>query len=161
MPGRWPSARCCSSRPAWVRGRPALLWDRLYDVVLFNAPYVFAAAVCWLRRRGASAPSAPPGGPSRSPSLLSAAGNVAAHLGGRADGDGPYPLLADVLLALAGYLPLYVTLVVLIRARVPRFHPSMWLDGVIGALGAVGGRASPSCSGRICTGADRPRRGCR
>ena len=33
-----------------------------------------------------------------------------------------------------------MTLVVLIRARVARFHPSMWLDGVIGALGTIGGR---------------------
>ena len=32
----------------------------------------------------------------------------------------------------------------LIRARVPRFHPSMWLDGVIGALGTTSlGRGLP------------------
>ena len=53
----------------------------------------------------------------------------------------PFPSVADAFY-LAYYLPLYVALVALIRARVPRFHPSMWLDGVIGALGAaaVGGR---------------------
>ena len=34
-------------------------------------------------------------------------------------------------------LILYVGLIGLIRARVPRFHPSMWLDGVIGALGTT------------------------
>ena len=51
-------------------------------------------------------------------------------------GNGPYPPAID-LLALVAYLLLYVAMVGLIRARVPRFHPSMWLDGVIGALGTT------------------------
>ena len=48
----------------------------------------------------------------------------------------PYPSVADVLLPGVYFLPLYVALVALLRARVPRFHASMWLDGLIGALGA-------------------------
>jgi diguanylate cyclase (GGDEF)-like protein len=47
----------------------------------------------------------------------------------------PFPSVAD-LFYLAYYLPLYVALVALIRTRVSRFHASMWLDGVVGALGA-------------------------
>src|SRR4029453_18999879 len=49
--------------------------------------------------------------------------------------DEPFPSVAD-LFYLAYYLPLYVALVALIRGRVSRFHASMWLDGVIGAVGA-------------------------
>ena len=49
--------------------------------------------------------------------------------------DEPFPSVADFFY-LGYYLPLYVTLVALIRARVPRFHASMWLDGIVGALGA-------------------------
>ena len=48
----------------------------------------------------------------------------------------PFLSVADVFY-LAYQLPLYVALDGLIRARVPRFHPSMWLDGVIGALGTT------------------------
>ena len=62
-------------------------------------------------------------------------------------GNGPYPSVAD-LFCLVSYLLLYVALVGLIRARVPRFHPSMWLDGVIGALGTTARRRSPSSSAR-------------
>ena len=40
-------------------------------------------------------------------------------------------------ISLAGYLTMYVPIFVLIRARVPRFHPSMWLDGLIGTLGTL------------------------
>ena len=40
-------------------------------------------------------------------------------------------------LSLVAYVLLYVTMVGLIRARVARFHPSMWLDGLIGALGTT------------------------
>jgi hypothetical protein len=32
-----------------VAARPAgLLWDRIYDVVLYDAPYLFAVVLCWL-----------------------------------------------------------------------------------------------------------------
>jgi diguanylate cyclase len=51
-------------------------------------------------------------------------------------GSQPDVSLADVFFV-AYYPLLYVALVGLVRSRVRRFHPNMWLDGVIGALGAA------------------------
>ncbi|MEA2405896.1 MAG: hypothetical protein QOE69_15 [Thermoleophilaceae bacterium] len=51
--------------------------------------------------------------------------------------DIPYPSPADALW-LAFYLTSYVALMALIRARVRSFQASMWLDGLIAALGAAG-----------------------
>jgi signal transduction histidine kinase len=48
----------------------------------------------------------------------------------------PYPSLADAFY-IGLYPGLYVGIVLLVRARVPRFHASLWLDGAIGALGAA------------------------
>jgi len=48
----------------------------------------------------------------------------------------PYPSAAD-LLFLAGYPALFAGIVLLVKARVPRFGSSMWLDGGIGALAAA------------------------
>lgn len=48
----------------------------------------------------------------------------------------PYPSVADAFY-IGLYPALYVGLVLLMRARVPRFHTSLWLDGAIGALGAA------------------------
>jgi diguanylate cyclase len=52
----------------------------------------------------------------------------------------PYPSIADGLY-LAFYPFVYVGVVMLVRARVRRFHASQWLDGLAAALvvGAVGG----------------------
>ena len=119
-----------------VDARPAGAgWDRIYDVGLFNLPYLFAAAACWQAARRVR--------PERTAwtaltvtLLLSVLANASRTLAAGVDGTDPYPVLIDAL-SLAGYLALYVTLVGLIRARVPRFHPSMWLDGLIGALGAT------------------------
>ncbi len=119
-----------------VGTRPAGLgWDRFYDVGLYNVPYVFAAAACWLAA-------------GRVPKerlawraltvalLLNAVGNASRTIATDVEGaDGV--LLASDLISVAGYLTLYVTLVGMLRARVPRFHPSMWLDGLIGALGSL------------------------
>jgi diguanylate cyclase (GGDEF)-like protein len=116
--------------------RPAGVgWDRIYDVVLYNSAYLPAAAVAWtasLRVRAERLAW-------RSLSValvLYAVANVLRTLAAGVGGNGPYPQAID-LLALIGYLLLYVAMVNLIRARVPRFHPSMWLDGVIGALGTT------------------------
>jgi diguanylate cyclase (GGDEF)-like protein len=118
-----------------VHRPPGLAWDRLYDVVLFNTPYVFAAAACWLAARRVRAERlawrALAGG-----LLLSGLANVLRTWAAGIEGTGAYPPAID-LLALLAYLLLYVTMVGLIRARVARFHPSMWLDGVIGALGTM------------------------
>jgi diguanylate cyclase (GGDEF)-like protein len=119
-----------------VGPRPAgLAWDRFYDVLLFSAPYVFAAGVCWLA--GARVPAERTGWRALAVAMLTCAlGNTMRTWNAEMDGTGEYPLLADAF-SLIGYLTLYVTLVALIRARVPRFHPSMWLDGIIGALGTM------------------------
>jgi diguanylate cyclase (GGDEF)-like protein len=48
----------------------------------------------------------------------------------------PFPSLYDWL-ALSFYPFAFAALVLLVRARVRRFHASMWLDGLIGGLGAA------------------------
>ncbi|HLM07136.1 MAG TPA: bifunctional diguanylate cyclase/phosphodiesterase [Blastococcus sp.] len=130
------SVACLLLYAGGVIHRPAGdTWDRFYDVVVFNVVYLPAVVVCWRAARRvrlertawrALAVSL----------LLNAGTNAARTLAAGTDGNGPYPPVLD-LLALVAYLLLYVTLVVLIRARVPRFHPSMWLDGLIGALGTT------------------------
>src|SRR4051794_14054041 len=45
----------------------------------------------------------------------------------------PYPSVADALW-IVFYPASYVGLVLLVRARVRRFHTSLWLDGLIGGL---------------------------
>jgi diguanylate cyclase (GGDEF)-like protein len=47
----------------------------------------------------------------------------------------PYPSWADAGLLLI-YPLAYVTLVGLLRSRMPHWHPSLWLDGLVVALGA-------------------------
>jgi diguanylate cyclase (GGDEF)-like protein len=119
-----------------VGPRPAGLgWDRLYDVVLYNLPYLPAAVACWLAGRRVRAERLAWRALAVA-LLLNVAGNSLRTLAVGPDGAGDFPLHAD-LLNLAGYLTLYVTLIGLLRARVPRFHPSMWLDGLIGALGTL------------------------
>ena len=115
--------------------RPAgEFWATAYDLVLYNAVCVGATWVCFAAAR-------------RSPTdrlawtalglsqLCNVAGNLIYTLLIAPMPDEPYPSLADVFY-LVYFLPLYVALVALIRSRVPRFHASMWLDGIIGALGA-------------------------
>ena len=53
----------------------------------------------------------------------------------------PSPSFAD-LGYLAVYPLAYVALVLLLRARVPRLHPSLWLDGVLGALAVAAAGAA-------------------
>jgi diguanylate cyclase (GGDEF)-like protein len=119
-----------------VGARPdGAAWDRTYDVVLYNLPYLAAAAACFAAARRV-----------RSERIAWAALGVSLTLGGIGnalrvlsaglEGNQPASLLSTVV-SLAGYLILYVHVIGLIRARVPRFHPSMWLDGVIGALGTL------------------------
>jgi diguanylate cyclase (GGDEF)-like protein len=119
-----------------IGARPAGAgWDRFYDVVLFNSAYVPAAIACWLAARRVR----PERTAWRALALaltINACANAARTLASGIDGNDPYPAVIDTC-ALVAYALLYLTLVGLIRARVPRFHPSMWLDGVIGALGAT------------------------
>ncbi len=50
--------------------------------------------------------------------------------------DPPYPSPADALY-LAFYPAVYVAIVLLMRPRIERFHPSLWLDGLVATLGAT------------------------
>ncbi|NYJ07606.1 putative bifunctional diguanylate cyclase/phosphodiesterase [Petropleomorpha daqingensis] len=119
-----------------IPARPAgAAWDRVYDVVLYNLPYLPAAAACWVAS-----------GRVRSERLawralavgllLNASGNALRTVFAGVTGAGPTPPFADLPNSI-GYVILYVTLIGMLRARVPRFHPSMWLDGLIGALGTL------------------------
>ena len=115
--------------------RPAgEVWTVVYDLVLYNAVYVGSALVCIAAVRRARADRAAWASLSAA-ILLGVIGNFVYSLAIAPMADEPFPSVAD-LFYLSYYLPLYVTLVALIRARVPRFHASMWLDGIIGALGA-------------------------
>jgi diguanylate cyclase (GGDEF)-like protein len=119
-----------------VGGRPAgAAWDRAYDVVLFNLPFLAAAGACFAA--GVRVRSERIAWWGLGVALtVSAVGNALRVLAAGVDGNGPSTPLAD-LVALAGYLCLYVTVIGMIRARVIQFHPSMWLDGLIGALGSL------------------------
>jgi diguanylate cyclase (GGDEF)-like protein len=114
---------------------PGLTWDRVYDIGLYNAAYVFAAAVCWMA--GTRVRTERTAWRALAVALvLCAIGNAIRTWATGMTGTGDVPPVADALNVL-GYLTLYVTLLALIRVRVPRFHPSMWLDGLIGALGTM------------------------
>ena len=116
--------------------RPAGLdWDRVYDVGLYNAPYLLGACVCWIAA-GRVRPERTAWRALTTALFLCAVGNSIRTWATGITGTGDFPVVADVF-NVAGYLTLYVTLVALIRVRVPRFHPSMWLDGIIGALGTM------------------------
>jgi diguanylate cyclase (GGDEF)-like protein len=120
-----------------VGSRPdGALWDRLYDVVLYNCAYLPAAVLCWYAGNRVR-PERLAWRALAVSLLVSAAANALRTLTVGTDGGGTSPVAAVDVLSLVAYLTLYVTMVGLIRARVPRFHPSMWLDGVIGALGTT------------------------
>ncbi|HEX2073672.1 MAG TPA: bifunctional diguanylate cyclase/phosphodiesterase [Geodermatophilus sp.] len=119
-----------------VGERPdGVAWDRAYDVVLFNLPYLAAAGACFSAAARVRIERIAWWGLGVA-LTLGAIGNALRVLAAGIHGNGPSSPLAD-LFSLAGYLILYVHVVGLIRARVPRFHPSMWLDGIVGALGSL------------------------
>ena len=134
-PHRSPAWRC--SPPASARARPATCWDRLYDVVLYNAAYLPAAATsAWLAARRVRAERA---GLARARASRCCSARSATSLrtlvapGSAATGR--IPLGRRRALRWPPTCRSTWRWSALIRARVPRFHPSMWLDGIIGALG--------------------------
>jgi two-component system, sensor histidine kinase and response regulator len=54
----------------------------------------------------------------------------------QASGPQPIPSVADIFWLLF-YIPAYLSVVFLIRSRLPHLSASLWLDGVIGALGVA------------------------
>ncbi|MGY1914984.1 putative bifunctional diguanylate cyclase/phosphodiesterase [Blastococcus sp. SYSU DS0973] len=116
--------------------RPAgAAWDRTYDVVLYNLPYLAAAAACVLAARRVRTERVAWAALAVA-LVLGAAGNALRVLSAGLAGNEPSSTLSHVV-SFAAYLVMYVPVVVLIRARVPRFHPSMWLDGLVAALGSL------------------------
>ncbi len=110
-------------------------WAWLYDLVLYNAVYVGAVAVCALAARRSAADRLAWCSVALALSL-SLSGNLVYTLAVATQEVQPFPSIADAFWV-AYYLPLYVALLALIRTRVTRFHASMWLDGIVGALGAA------------------------
>jgi diguanylate cyclase (GGDEF)-like protein len=110
-------------------------WDLAYDLVLYNTVSLAAAGVSWqaacrrpVERTAWLALT--------TALLLNAAGDLTYTLVISRLPVEPYPSAADAFY-LAYYPALYVSLIALFRVRVPRFHTSMWLDGLIGAFGAT------------------------
>jgi diguanylate cyclase (GGDEF)-like protein len=110
-------------------------WAKVYDLGLYNAIYLCGARIAWNASRRVP-------GQRDAWRCLSAALVVYAcaeltysWVVARADEE-PYPSVADALF-LAYYPLLYCTVIRIARARIIRFHPSIWLDGVISALGAA------------------------
>ncbi|WP_369252236.1 putative bifunctional diguanylate cyclase/phosphodiesterase [Geodermatophilus amargosae] len=119
-----------------VIGRPSGAgWATFFDLWLYNVVFLCAAVVCWL----AAGRHPAEGLAWRALAvalLLTTAGNVIYTTYIAALPVEPYPSLADALW-LSAYAARYVGLIGLIRAQVTRFPPSLWLDGLIGALGAA------------------------
>jgi diguanylate cyclase (GGDEF)-like protein len=109
-------------------------WATAYDLVLYNVVCVGSTWVCFTAAWTSSADRLAWIAMGLS-QACNVAGNLVYTLVIARMADEPYPSLADVFY-LVYFLPLYVALVALIRTRVARFHASMWLDGIIGALGA-------------------------
>ncbi|WP_245817022.1 putative bifunctional diguanylate cyclase/phosphodiesterase [Geodermatophilus saharensis] len=110
------------------------VWDVLYDVVVYHVPWLAAGAACWLTAR--TAPREALAWRALATTLvIGALGNVVRILQTGQAGTTP-SLLGDSSVAVA-YGSLYVALFVFIRARVARFLTSMWLDGVVVALGTT------------------------
>ncbi|MGY1699644.1 putative bifunctional diguanylate cyclase/phosphodiesterase [Geodermatophilus sp. SYSU D00766] len=111
-----------------------VVWDVLYDVVVYHVPWLAAGAACWLTAR--TAPREALAWRALATTLVvGALGNVVRILQTGQAGTTP-SLLGDSSVAVA-YGSLYVALFVFIRARVSRFLTSMWLDGVVVALGTT------------------------
>jgi hypothetical protein len=109
-------------------------WAVAYDLVLYNLVYAGAALVCAIAARRAQADRLAWWAMTAS-LVWGLLGNLVYTLVVAPTPEEPFPSIADAFY-LAYYVPLYVALIGLIRARVARFHASMWLDGVVGALGA-------------------------
>src|SRR5215210_2217951 len=117
-----------------VGGTPDLVFDVLYFVPLVATPFV-----CLARARTSAH--------DRTAWTLVGLGSLAWLLGDlywtvflSGLEEQPFPSIADGFF-LGFYPPLYVALLLMLRARIPRLRAHVWLDGLMGAL-AVGALAT-------------------
>ena len=110
-------------------------WGIAYDLVLYNLVYAGALGVCVVAARRGRAERVAWTGMAVALALGITANVVYSTVVAQMPEE-PFPSVADAFY-LAYYGGVYVLLIGLIRSRVPRFHPSMWLDGLVGALGAA------------------------
>ncbi|TFV79171.1 sensor domain-containing diguanylate cyclase [Blastococcus sp. CT_GayMR19] len=107
----------------------------VFDVVLLNAAPLVASLLCLRAARrvpqerliwwGAAAAS-----------VLNVVGSLVYALAVAPLPEQPFPSVADVFW-LASYPALCVVALALLRSRVPRLQLSIWLDGLVGALGVT------------------------
>jgi hypothetical protein len=133
---------------------PGAVWDRLLDVVVYAVPYLAGVCASWQAARRVPEERLAWRALSVALAVLVVANADRTLLAG-VQGNQPYPAIVDVL-ALGAYLLLYVAMIGFIRARVVRFHPSMWLDGLIGALGALAVGVAFLIGPYLAPTADRP-----
>ena len=104
-----------------------------FDAGLYNVPFLLTGYACWTRPDTTGRTCRSGWRVLAGAFALFAAANVYGSLVAEDTGT---PSLAD-----AGwivfYLVVYVGIVQLIRSRTSRFHPSSWLDGAVGGLGAA------------------------
>jgi diguanylate cyclase len=109
-------------------------WNDLFDLYTYNGVFVCAAGLCllnrspdrrvrWAWRFLSAGVLCTVGGEIYSTFVLNKLANP------------PYPSYTDAMY-LMFYVFAYLSVVLLVRVRVPRFHTSMWLDGLIGGTGA-------------------------
>jgi diguanylate cyclase len=108
-------------------------FDPWFDVGLYNVPFLLTAYACWTRPDTTSRTCRSGWRVLAGGFVLFTAANVHGSLLPAEDGQ---PGLADAGWLLF-YVVLYVAIVQLIRSRTSRFHPSSWLDGAVGGLGAA------------------------
>jgi diguanylate cyclase (GGDEF)-like protein len=133
---RWPVRAAAALFAVFAAGvlvRPdGEVWDTVFDLGVYNLVNLAAMCGCALAARRSAADR--PAWWSMCTALgLTLCGDVVYTLSA-ATSEVPFPSVADAFY-LVYYVPLYVALLALIRTRVPRFHASMWLDGIVGALG--------------------------
>ena len=110
-----------------------------FEIYVYNGLILAAAAFCLVRAAAVRAERARMARARRWDCCSWAAGEAYYSLFLANDADPPLPSVADGLW-LAFYPACYIAIVLLVRERVREFRSSLWLDGLVGALAAVGDR---------------------
>ncbi len=111
--------------------------DGFFENYLFNALLFCGAALCLLRAAFSTVERAAWSALGLGLGLW-AVGEVIFTIDPGSVTSGAFPSLSDVFW-LAFYPAAFLTLGLLVRARVRQFYPSLWLDGVLGALVVAAG----------------------